>query len=114
MYNLRPPPLDFDPAFQIDTPPRQTAAVVFASPHSGNFYPEAFVRASKLDRLTLRRSEDAFVDELFAAAPSVGAPLIKALFPRAFVDPNREAYELDPAMFGEALPEFVNTASPRV
>ncbi|HJS31186.1 MAG TPA: N-formylglutamate amidohydrolase [Alphaproteobacteria bacterium] len=114
MYSLRSPPLDFDPAFQIDTPPRQTAALVFASPHSGNFYPEAFVRASKLDRLTLRRSEDAFVDELFAAAPSVGAPLIKALFPRAFVDPNREAYELDPAMFGEALPEFVNTASPRV
>ncbi len=114
MHNLRPPPLDFDPPFEIDAPPRQIAAVVFASPHSGSVYPDAFVCASKLDRLTLRRSEDAFVDELFAAAPSAGAPLLKALFPRAFVDPNREAYELDPTMFGETLPEFVNTASPRV
>ena len=70
--------------------------------------------ASRLDPLTLRRSEDSFVDELFASAPVHGAPLLKALFPRAFVDPNREAFELDPAMFEDTLPDFVNTRSARI
>ena len=64
--------------------------------------------------MTLRRSEDAFVDEIYAAAPNHGAPLLRALFPRAFVDPNRESYELDPAMFADPLPDYVNTKSPRV
>ncbi len=100
--------------FIVESPVEQGVPVVFASPHSGSRYPERFVRASRLDPLTLRRSEDAFIDELFAAAPRLGAPLIKATFPRAYVDPNREAWELDPAMFAEALPDFVNTASLRV
>jgi N-formylglutamate amidohydrolase len=72
------------------------------------------VRASRLDPLTLRRSEDAFMDEMFLAAPALGAPLIRANFPRAYVDPNREPYELDPAMFEDALPDYVNATSPRV
>lgn len=100
--------------FSVDFPDAQTAAVVFASPHSGNRYPSGFVQASRLDPLTLRRSEDAFIDELFAAAPSLGAPLLRAHFPRAYVDPNREAWELDPAMFEDELPDYVNTASLRV
>ncbi len=95
-------------------PAVQTAAVVFASPHSGDEYPEDFVRNSKLDPVALRRSEDCFVDSLFAAAPDHGAPLLKALFPRAYCDPNREAYELDPSMFADKLPDFVNTGSHRV
>ena len=98
----------------IALPERQTMPLVFASPHSGNRYPHDFVAASQLDRLTLRRSEDCFVDELFAEAPALGAPLIRALFPRAYVDPNREPFELDPAMFEDALPAYVNTRSPRV
>ena len=92
----------------------QTVPVVFASPHSGRDYPAEFLAASRLDSLTVRRSEDAFVDEIFAAVPDAGAPLLRAHFPRAFVDPNREAYELDPAMFEDALPSYVNTNSPRV
>src|SRR5262249_20500299 len=76
--------------FIVESPAEQAAAVVCASPHSGSRYPERFVRASRLDPLTLRRSEDAFIDELFAEAPRLGAPLIKATFPRAYVDPNRE------------------------
>ena len=64
--------------------------------------------------LSLRRSEDSFVDELFAAAPECGAPLLAALFPRAYCDVNREPYELDPAMFVDELPPWVNTTSPRV
>ncbi|MEQ8665360.1 MAG: N-formylglutamate amidohydrolase [Rhodospirillales bacterium] len=101
-------------AFEIIAPARQTVPLVFASPHSGRAYPESFLNASRLDPVALRLSEDAFVDELFADVVGLGAPLIRALFPRAFIDVNREALELDPAMFEDALPDEVNTASPRV
>ncbi len=103
-----------EPPIEIVRPARIAAPLVLSSPHSGNVYPATFVAGSRLDPLTLRRSEDAFVDELFAAAPSVGVPLLKARFPRAFVDPNREPYELDPGMFADDLPNYVNRSSPRV
>lgn len=99
---------------EVVAPACQTLPLVFASPHSGNRYPRSFVASSRLDRLTLRRSEDSFVDEIFQAAPGLGAPLIRALFPRAYVDPNREPFELDPAMFEDELPKYANTRSPRV
>lgn len=95
-------------------PPRQTVPLVFASPHSGRDYPAEFVAASRLDPKTLRRSEDSFIDQLYDWAPELGAPLISALFPRAYCDPNREPYELDPAMFSGPLPQHANTRSPRV
>ena len=94
-------------------PPLQTAPLVLSSPHSGRRYPAAFLSASRLDPLGIRRSEDSFVDEIFGAAPGVGAPLLHALFPRAYLDPNREPWELDPDMFEDPLPAFVNTASRR-
>lgn len=103
-----------EPPWDIQTPAAQSAPLVFASPHSGRAYPPEFLAASRLDAVKVRRSEDAFVDEIFAAAPKSGAPLLRAHFPRAFVDPNREAYELDPAMFEDALPSYVNTSSTRV
>jgi N-formylglutamate amidohydrolase len=85
-----------------------------ASPHSGQAYPEDFLKASRLDPQALRKSEDSFVHEIFAEAPNLGVPLIHALFPRAYVDPNREPYELDPVMFEDELPDYVNRSSPRV
>jgi len=100
--------------YVIHRPVRQTVPLVFSSPHSGRAYTADFIATARLDERTLRRSEDSFVDELFAAAPSLGAPLIAATFPRAFCDVNREAWELDPAMFEDALPPWVNTTSPRV
>ena len=106
--------IDADQAIEILAPAHQTAPVVFSSPHSGRAYPKEFLAAARLDDQAIRRSEDSFVDEIFALAPHYGAPLLKALFPRAFVDPNREPYELDPAMFEDALPGFVNKRSPRV
>lgn len=109
--SVKPEP---SPSFDLKLPREQTMACVFASPHSGVDYPDSFLAASRLDRLTLRRSEDSFVDELFGAAPDLGAPLLRALFPRSYVDPNREPFELDPAMFEDELPPYVNAASPRV
>ena len=100
--------------FDIIEPDVQTCPVVFASPHSGRDYPASFVSASQLDPVSLRRSEDAFVDELYEKAPNFGAPLLRAHFPRAYADPNREPWELDPGMFDEDLPSYVNTISPRV
>ena len=99
---------------RLFAPTRHKVPVIFASPHSGSDYPPEFVAAARLDPLGLRRSEDCFVDELFAAAPAHGAPLLAATFPRAFCDANREKWELDPAMFDDALPDWVNTSSPRV
>jgi N-formylglutamate amidohydrolase len=100
--------------FELQRPAAARLPLILASPHSGSDYPADFVAASRLDPLALRRSEDSFVDELFAAAPSLGAPLLSARFPRAYLDVNREAYELDPAMFADALPGFINAGSPRV
>ncbi len=105
-----------EPGEPIDVvaPARQSVPFVYASPHSGADYPPDFVAASPLDPIALRKSEDSFVDEIFGAAPAIGAPLLKALFPRAYCDPNREPYELDPAMFEDDLPPFANTTSLRV
>jgi N-formylglutamate amidohydrolase len=98
----------------ILAPDRQTVPLVFASPHSGCDYPDEFLAQSRLDVLEIRRSEDAYVDELFAAAPQYGAPFLKALFPRAYIDPNRRSGELDRNMFKDALPNHVTTASPHL
>jgi N-formylglutamate amidohydrolase len=105
---------EFDPPFDVFAPAGVTVPVVLNSPHSGAHYPQAFLAASALDPLTLRRSEDAFVDQLFASVAIRGAPLLRAHFPRAFLDLNREPFELDPQMFRGRLPEFANTRSLRV
>lgn len=85
-------------AYNLVMPDVRTTAVVFASPHSGREYPWSFVRRTILDERTLRSSEDAFVDKLFAAAPHHGAPLLTAIAPRAWIDVNRSSEELDPAL----------------
>jgi N-formylglutamate amidohydrolase len=104
----------FDPPFRLSRPTGPLAPVIVNSPHSGAVYPEFFLKSARLDALSLRRSEDAYVAELFAAAPELGAPLLEACFPRAFLDVNREPWELDPAMFDGALPPYANTSSIRV
>ena len=98
----------------IQHPNELTTPVVFSSPHSGRHYPQAFIDQSRLDEKTLRSSEDSFVDEIFACAPECGAPLIRALFPRAYVDVNREPFELDAEMFDGILPSYVLTRSSRI
>lgn len=103
-----------DPAFEVLAPDESTAPFVFNSPHSGRTYPRSFVEQARLDFSTLRRSEDSFVDELFLPVVEAGVPLMRAHFPRAFLDLNREPYELDPRMFDGRLPPFANTRSIRV
>lgn len=88
-------------AYQLIAPVKRTTSVVFASPHSGRDYSRRFLQRSILDEHTIRSSEDAFVDKLFAAAPQHGAPLLLAGAPRAFIDLNRSADELDPALISD-------------
>lgn len=100
--------------FVLTKPPVQLAPVVLTSPHSGRHYPADFLAASRLDALAIRRSEDSFVEELFCSGPHLGMPLLAATLPRAFCDLNREAWELDPSMFEDSLPDYVNVTSARV
>ncbi|MQW88041.1 N-formylglutamate amidohydrolase [Sinorhizobium saheli] len=100
--------------FEVLEPANRRIPFVFNSPHSGRFYPQAFLDQSRLDPHSIRRSEDHFVDELFRSATFLGAPLLRAHFPRAFLDVNREPYELDPRMFEGALPAHANIGSMRV
>ncbi|MFM2130084.1 MAG: hypothetical protein RL477_1630 [Pseudomonadota bacterium] len=109
-----PPREEEGEVIDVLRPARQSLPVVFASPHSGDRYPQSFIAASRLDFANLRKSEDSFIDEIFGAAPRFGAPLLKALYPRAYIDPNREPFELDPEMFADPLPSYVNTHSPRI
>ncbi|RDE08387.1 N-formylglutamate amidohydrolase [Pelagibacterium lacus] len=102
------------PAFETIRPRRQVAPIVVNSPHSGRDYPDRFLKLSRLDETVIRHSEDAWVDEIFARAPHMGLPLLRANFPRAYLDVNREPYELDPRMFRDPLPEHFNTSSPRI
>ena len=105
---------ELDPPFEVLEPADWRGPAIFNSPHSGNVYPRAFLTASRLDLATLRRSEDSFVDELALGVLRRGYPLMRARFPRCYVDVNREPYELDPRMFDGRLPSFANTRSMRV
>jgi N-formylglutamate amidohydrolase len=95
-----------------DGPP--PTPLVFASPHSGRFYPDDMMSAAALDAVSIRRSEDALVDDLIAEAPAHGAAVIAASYARAYIDLNREPFELDASMFADELPEFARARTARV
>src|SRR4051812_48301653 len=88
--------------------------LVFASPHSGRCYPDDMMDAAALDATSIRRSEDAFVDDLIEGTVQYGASVITAGFARAYIDLNREPFELDPNMFADELPEFARARTARV
>ncbi len=104
---------ELNPPFSIAGAESQRVPIIFNSPHSGRIYPSVFLRASRLSAKALRKSEDAYVEELLASAPAHGAVLMHAHFPRAYLDINREPYELDPLLFNGQLPDFVNSQSLR-
>ena len=121
---VRPTPMPLDerasildhltPPFTVRWPSEQLAPFVVCSPHSGRVYTPRFLAQSRLDPHSLRKSEDCYVDELFGSVAGLGAPLLAARFPRAYLDVNREPYELDPELFLGPLPSFANTQSVRV
>jgi N-formylglutamate amidohydrolase len=100
--------------FHISKPIKKICPLIFSSPHSGRIYSDNFSKMTNLNLCNLRQSEDAYVDEIFASSVLYGAPLLRALFPRAYVDVNREPWELDPKMFFEPLPSYVKKKSPYI
>jgi N-formylglutamate amidohydrolase len=106
--------VEIEQPFSLYQPALQVVPVVVDVPHAGRRYPPGFVERARLPLRSLRRSEDAYVDRLFGHSVALGAPLLVAEFPRAFLDVNREPYELDPRMFEGRLPAFANTRSMRV
>jgi N-formylglutamate amidohydrolase len=100
--------------FEILAPAHWNAPAVFNSPHSGSIIPLALLQRSQLSQTALRQSEDCFVDALFLGCQQHGMPMLRALASRAYLDLNREPYELDSRMFQESLPGYMNPGSPRV
>jgi len=99
---------EYRAAYRLERPETRAGSVIVASPHSGRHYPWHFIRRTMLDERAIRSSEDAFVDMLVAEAPALGAPLLAAEYPRAFLDLNRAADELDPAVVEGARQGVVN------
>ena len=102
------------PSFCLLQPEQQSVPFVFSSPHSGRYYPQSFIDSSLLDAHSIRQSEDFLVDELFGSVVQNGIPILCANYARAYLDVNREPFELDPKMFAGKLPSFANTRSIRV
>jgi len=102
------------PPFRVERPEMLATPFIFNSPHSGRVYPSVFVKTSQLSAQALRMSEDLFIDRLFASVVDKGATLMSARFPRAYLDLNRQPYELDPVLFHEELPNYANSSSLRV
>lgn len=92
----------------------EAAPILLSSPHSGREYPSAFLAQSRLTVGQLRRAEDAYVDELLAGSVALNVPLIAARYGRAYLDLNRDADELDPAMIADPLPPSSGQSSERV
>jgi N-formylglutamate amidohydrolase len=88
--------------FELHEPAGAHVPLVLDSPHSGTAYPEDFGAAMPLERL--RETEDSFVDELYAAAPSMGATLVSANFPRVYIDPNRSLLDIDASLLESPWP----------
>lgn len=109
---ISPPALEIRRALPEPSPP--PTALVFASPHSGDIYPDDMMAAARLGAEAIRGSEDAFVDRIVAGAPALGANVILGRLARAYIDLNRDPWELDPAMFEDDLPVFAQSRSPRV
>ncbi len=112
MYQL--PTSGGTPAFEVTAPTATSVPIVLNAPHSGDSYSQGFLDGSCLDDRAIRSSEDVHVDALLRPAAALGARLLKANFPRAWLDVNREPYELDPGMFAGTLPTFTNVRSVRV
>ncbi len=105
---------ELDPPFLVERPAALVTPFIFNSPHSGRIYPSIFIKTSQLSPQALRMSEDLFIDKLFAPVVDKGATLMSARFPRAYLDLNRQPYELDPALFADKLPDYANSNSLRV
>ncbi|MEE4212224.1 MAG: N-formylglutamate amidohydrolase [Parvularcula sp.] len=102
------------PGHEVSRPALWQHPMIFSCPHAGRDYPRKLLGQSPLSLELLRRSEDAYVDQLIPAAASRAVPVVSANFPRLFVDVNRSPRELDPQLFAGALDDASESKSNRV
>lgn len=88
------------PPVRVHRPRRAAVPLVFDSPHSGEHYPDDFEHAPP--RAVVRQAEDTHVARLYSAAPVLGATLVEAVFPRAYIDANRNLDEIDLSLLEDA------------
>ncbi len=105
---------EFAAPYTLTRPAGQALPFLFASPHSGSLYPSSMLEALRVPVMDLRRTEDAFVEELFAAAPASGASLLAARYARSVADLNRDPRELDATMFDGPPPRTCGMPTARV
>lgn len=104
----------FETPYTLTRPAGRASPFLFASPHSGSLYPDSMLKALCVPVMDLRRTEDAFVEELFAAAPAAGAGLLAARYGRSVADLNRDPRELDASMFDGPPPRTCGMPTARV
>ena len=104
----------YETPYVLAVPAGPVAPVIFASPHSGTVYPTCMQDALCIPLDAVRRTEDAFVDELFSQAPHQGGRLLAARYARSVTDLNRDPRELDPTMFVDGPPRAYGQPTARV
>ncbi|WP_146740205.1 N-formylglutamate amidohydrolase, partial [Hyphomonas sp. GM-8P] len=104
----------FEPPYTLTRPAGPQAPFLFASPHSGSLYPESMLEVLRVPVMDLRRTEDAFIEELFGSAPDAGASLLAARYGRSVADLNRDPRELDASMFDGPPPRACGMPTARV
>jgi N-formylglutamate deformylase len=95
-------------AYSLELPSGEAIPLLLDSPHSGTHYPEDFAASATRD--SLRTAEDTHVEALFAHAPSLGATLLCARYPRAYIDCNRRVDDIDESMLDGTWPGAVNAS----
>jgi N-formylglutamate deformylase len=80
---------------------------VLDSPHSGTHYPTDFGYVCALD--LLRTAEDTHVEKLYDFTAELGVGWVEALFPRSYLDANRNLTEIDVSMLSAPWPHPVET-----
>ena len=90
------------PVLRVHGPAVPQCPLVLDSPHSGFEMPADF--DSVLPAEALRDGEDCFIDVLWSPAAASGVPLLAALFPRTYIDPNRHHADIDPALLDAPWP----------
>jgi N-formylglutamate amidohydrolase len=114
MTALLQPELPPEGVFVLERGEAMESAFFLNSPHSGEFFPSAFLERAQLSRDSLRKASDLYVDRLVMPAVEAGVPLMRATLPRSYLDLNREPFELDPRLIAGVLPIEANTRSLRV
>lgn len=104
----------YETPYTLTNPLGPVHPVLFTSPHSGNDYPKSMQATLCVPLIDIRRTEDAFVEELFADAPAQGATLMAARYGRSVADLNRDPRELDATMFSDGLPRASGIPTARV